>query len=167
VVKAEIFEEVGLLSSAGFTTLLFVCVLLQGLALVMGRARALSRRGGAEAKAVTLLKEWLSPAQLEEYRKNGHFDVMGGHSGKHYRIRRARAMNIDELDEHGKRAAAWCFGPEGDLPIADLMLAQKIALENNEQVAIALANRGSPYESSGFGSRLPISTEHETHRTSH
>ena len=136
----------GLLSSAEFTTLLFVAVLLQGFALILGRARGLSRRGGAEEKAGALLKEWLSPAQLEEYEKNGHFEVTGGHSGKHYRIRRAHAMNIDELDEHGERAAAWCFGPEGDLPICDVMLAQKIALENNEQAALAVANRGNPQQ---------------------
>jgi hypothetical protein len=90
---------VGLLSAAEFTTLLFVAVLLQGFALILGRARGLSRRGGAEEKAGALLKEWLSPAQLEVYEKNGHFEVTGGHSGKHYRIRRAHAMNIDELDE--------------------------------------------------------------------
>jgi hypothetical protein len=134
---------VGLLSSAQFTTLLFVCVLLQGFALVLGRARGISRRGVAEEKAVALLKEWLSPAQLKEYEKNGHFQVTGSHSGKHYRIRRGRALNIDELDEHGESVATWCFRPEGDLPIADVMLAQKIALENNEQAGLALANRGS------------------------
>jgi hypothetical protein len=31
------------------------------------------------------------------------------------------------------------------------MLAQKIALENNEQAAIALANRGASIQRSGFG----------------
>jgi hypothetical protein len=131
----------GLLSSAEFTTLLFVAVLLQGFALILGRARGLSRRGGAEEKAGALLKEWLSPAQLEEYEKNGHFEVTGGHSRKHYRIRRTRQMNVDELDQYGVRSAAWCFGPEGELPIGDVMLAQKIALENDEMAALALANR--------------------------
>ena len=43
----------------------------------------------------------------------------------------------------GESVATWCFRPEGDLPIADVMLAQKIALENNEQAGLALANRGS------------------------
>ena len=107
------------MSSAGFTTLLFVCVLMQGFALILGRARGLSRRGRAEEKAVSL-KQWLSPAQLSQYETNGYFEVTGNHTGKHYRIRRAQAMNIDQLDEHGARAAAWCFGPEGDLPLADV-----------------------------------------------
>ena len=46
-------------------------------------------------------------------------------------------MNVDELDQHGVRIAAWCFGPEGELPIGDVMLAQKIALENDERAALA------------------------------
>jgi len=103
------------LSSAGFTTLLFVCILMQGLALVLGRARGLSRCGRAEEKAYALMEQWLSPAQLAQYETNGHFEVRGCHSGKCYRIRRAHQMNIDELDEAGARSAAWCFGPEGNL----------------------------------------------------
>jgi hypothetical protein len=137
---------VGLLSSAGFTTLLFVCVLLQGFALVLGRARGLSRRGRAEEKALALLKHWLSPAQLAQYQDHRHFEVTGCHSGKRYRIRQTRQMNVDELDEQGLRTVAWCFGPEGALPIGDIMLAQKIALENDEQAALAVANRGNPHQ---------------------
>jgi len=130
------------LSSAGFTTLIFFCILMQGLALILGRACGFSRCGTAEEKAFALLKQWLSPAQLAQYENNGHFEVRGCHSGKRYRIRRARQMNIDELDEAGARSAAWCFGPEGNLPIGDVRLAQKIALENDEQTALAVANRG-------------------------
>jgi hypothetical protein len=51
-------------------------------------------------------------------------------------------MNVDELDETGRRTARWCFGPEGDLPLGDIMLAQKLALELDEQGALAVANRG-------------------------
>ena len=103
------------MSSAGFTTLLF-CILMQGFALVLGRACGLSRYGTAEEKAFALLKQWLSPAQLAQYENNGHFEVRGCHTGKCYRIRRAHQMNIDELDEAGARSAAWCFGPEGIFP---------------------------------------------------
>lgn len=77
--------------------------------------------------------------------------MTGSHTGKHYRISRGHAMNVDELDEHGEHAAAWCFGPEEVPHIGDVMLAQKIALENNEQAAIGLANRGAPIQRSGFG----------------
>ena len=115
-------------------------------ALLLGHVREVSQRRTAEEKGFTLLKQWLSPVQLAQYEKYGYFEVMGGNSGKHYRIRPTRQMNVDELDQHGVRIAAWCFGPEGDLPIGDVMLAQKIALENNERAALALANRGNRYE---------------------
>ena len=64
-----------------------------------------------------------------------------------YRIRPTHQMNVDELNERGVRTVSYCFGPEGELPIGDVMLAQKIALENDEQAALALANRGNPHQS--------------------
>ena len=121
-------------------------------ALVLGHVHEVSRRRTAEEKGLTLLRQWLSPAQLAQYEKYGYFEVMGGESGKHYRIRPTRQMNVDELDQHGARTAAWCFGPEGELPIGDVILAQKIALENDEMAALALANRGSiPQSPARFG----------------
>ena len=121
-------------------------------ALVLRHVHEVSRRRTAEEKGLTLLRQWLSPAQLAQYEKYGYFEVMGGESGKHYRIRPTRQMNVDELDQHGARTAAWCFGPDGELPIGDVMLAQKIALENNERAALALANRGSiPQSPARFG----------------
>jgi hypothetical protein len=36
--------------------------------------------------------------------------------------------------------AVWCFGPQGYLPVGDVMLAQKIALETNEKAALQVAN---------------------------
>ena len=121
-------------------------------ALVLRHVHEVSRRRTAEEKGLTLLRQWLSPAQLAQYEKYGSFEVMGGESGKHYRIRRTRQMNVDELDQYGVRSAAWCFGPEGELPIGDVMLAQKIALENDEMAVLALANRGSiPQSPPRFG----------------
>ena len=38
-------------------------------------------------------------------------------------------------------ADRYCFVPEGTLPIGDVMLAQKIALETDERAALAVANR--------------------------
>jgi hypothetical protein len=50
-------------------------------------------------------------------------------------------MNVDELNDRGSRIAVWCFLPEKYVPIADVMLAQKIALENDELAAMAVAIR--------------------------
>jgi hypothetical protein len=67
--------------------------------------------------------------------------VRGCHTGKRYRIRRARNMNIEELGKSGTQVAVWCFGPAGHLPLGDVMLTQKLALETNEQAALRVANR--------------------------
>ena len=116
-------------------------------AVVLGHVREVSQRRTAEEKALTLLKQWLSPAELAQYEKYSYFEVTGGDSGKRYRIRPTHQMNVDELNERGVRTVSYCFGPEGELPIGDVMLAQKIALENDEQAALALANRGNPHQS--------------------
>jgi hypothetical protein len=50
-------------------------------------------------------------------------------------------MNIDELDDSGRRVCGWCFCPEGRLVIGDVMLAQKLALELFEFEALGIANR--------------------------
>jgi hypothetical protein len=132
-------------SGALFTSLLVLvlCVLILGLALAWAQYLACPPFRGQEAeqKALDLLKQWLSSVQLAQYERTGRFDVTGCHSGKHYRICRARQMNVHELDQKGVQIAVWCFGPEGCLPVGDIMLAQKIALETDEHAALAVANR--------------------------
>jgi hypothetical protein len=70
-----------------------------------------------------------------------YFYVTGCDTGTRYRIRAGTIMNIDELDCRGKAVAQWCFGPQGDLAVGDVMLAQKIALETMELEALSKANR--------------------------
>jgi hypothetical protein len=95
----------------------------------------------AQARGLQLLKENLTPEQLASYEKNKHFDVKGGETGKTYRIRHGRQMNITELDAKGNRACGWCFLPQGALVSGDCMLAQKTALELFETEALGIANR--------------------------
>jgi len=118
--------------------------------LLQRQIRCLSARCGpfgtadrleASEKAARLLKETLSPAQCLQYEADWCFHVAGGESGKRYRIRYGRSMNIDELDEGGRRVRGWCFIPEGDLVPAEVMLAQKLALELFESEALRVANR--------------------------
>jgi hypothetical protein len=94
-----------------------------------------------EQKAVALLQPWLSPEQAEQYSSYRYFEVIGSDTGKRYRIRHGRMMNVDELDSVGNRVCEWCFLPEGKLAAGDVMLAQKIALEAFESQALAVANR--------------------------
>ena len=51
-------------------------------ALVLGHVREVSQRRTAEEKALTLLKQWLSAAELAQYEKYSYFEVIGGDSGK-------------------------------------------------------------------------------------
>lgn len=92
-----------------------------------------------EHRAENLLREWLTPRQAEQYSCFRSFEVVGCDTGKRYRIHRARVMNVAELDADGEIARQWCVVPEGGLPVEDIMLAQKIALESREVDTLAIA----------------------------
>ncbi len=95
----------------------------------------------AEERSQTLLRQWLSPAQAEQYENHGHFDVVGSDTATRYRIRHGAAMNILELSGDGHVVHGLCFAPEGVAAVGDVMLAQKIALEKFELGALAIANK--------------------------
>jgi hypothetical protein len=103
----------------------------------------------AEQRASTLLKEWLTREQCIQYQRLGYFEVRGSHSGKRYRIRPARQMNVDQLDERGCRVDVLCFLPEKYVPVSDVMLAQKIMLENDEPAALGVAVRRASLDGDG------------------
>jgi len=94
-----------------------------------------------EARGLTLLHEWLGPAQKEQFDAARYFEVIGCHTRKRYRIHHGRAGNVSELDGDGRPVQGLCFVPEGALVAGDVMLAQKIALETNELTALAVANK--------------------------
>jgi hypothetical protein len=105
-------------------------------------------RPESEARALKLLKGWLSPAQLSAYEHHRYFEVVGCDSGTAYRIHYGTQGNIEQLDARGRPVCRWCFVPQGGLVAGDVMLAQKIALETYESSALGVANRftvmGSP-----------------------
>ena len=94
-----------------------------------------------------LLREWLSPVQRAQFAKNGYFEVVGGETGKQYSIYPGAMSNVCEIDEKGRPRFGLCFQTLGELPIGDVMLAQKIALESCESSALAVARR---FEPNGF-----------------
>jgi hypothetical protein len=134
-----------LLWGSGLPLLLILLAVVWGIVLVdmVGRrcGQAYSRVSKAEQRASTLLKEWLTPEQCVEYKRRGYFEVRGSHTGKRYRIRSARQMNVDQLDDGGRRVAVFCFLPAKYVPVSDVMLAQKIVLENDELAAHSVAIR--------------------------
>jgi hypothetical protein len=105
---------------------------------VQGALSAHEGRSPAEI-AHRLLAEHLSPQQLREMDFKRGFTVRGGKTGVRYLIRQGRISNVYVLDKHGFVIANMCFGPAAEqngysreLPEADVMLAQKIALEDPE-----------------------------------
>jgi len=108
----------------------------------------------SEERGQDLLRQWLSPEQVEQYDKYQHFEVVGCDTGTRYRILRGKIMNIVELTADGRVTRRWCFAPEGTLATGDVMLAQKIALETFELNALAIANhdgrQGSVFPSRSF-----------------
>jgi hypothetical protein len=97
-----------------------------------------------EARGRRLLRRWLSAEQLAQFDARNFFDVIGCHTAKRYRIYYATAANVEELNKVGRPIVRYCFVPKGDLVAADVMLAQKIALETNEIAALAVAKRFAP-----------------------
>jgi hypothetical protein len=95
----------------------------------------------ANDRAIALLKTCLTPEQREHYERYRFFDVIGSDTGRLYRIKYGTQTNIIEMDKSRRRICGWCFLPEGGLSAGDVMLAQKIALENKELETLAIANR--------------------------
>lgn len=103
--------------------------------------RSLGSCKEAREKALKLLKENLTPQQLQTYEKHKWFEVKGGDTGRTYRIHHGRQMNISVRNWRGKHKHGLCFLPTGGLVEGDIMLGQKIALELYESEALKVANR--------------------------
>ena len=105
-----------------------------------------------QTRGLRLLRTWLSPEQRAQFDALGYFDVIGGVSGRRYRIYPGVSANIHEIGEDGAPKMGWCFAPNGGLVPGDVMLAQKVALETSECAALAVANR-FPAMPPRFGTR--------------
>ncbi len=92
-------------------------------------------------KSLVLLLDNLSAPQKMDFLSSGYFDV-AGQSGQHYRIFYGTSMNIVKM------AGNWpspgnnllCIVPEGGLPVGDVLLCQKLALELEEALVIRRGN---------------------------
>jgi hypothetical protein len=103
-------------------------------------ARNTHERWAAEVRGQELLRSWLSPEQRRQYDQRGNFEVIGSDTGKRYRICKGDVFNVQELDDYGLQVRAWCVTVDG-VPIGDVNLAQKIALEAFESEVLRIANR--------------------------
>ena len=99
---------------------------------------------GPRERAFRLLVDNLSATQREQFTRHGFFEVIGGKTGTTYRIREGHFLNVECLDAMGRCSRVLCFGPEGNLPVGDVLLAQKLALELLEGDALMVANAVAP-----------------------
>ena len=127
---------------------------LGGLLRSLGEGPRLAPDREGHARGLRLLVSNLSPMQRQQFARHNYFDVIGGDTGRRYRIYDGRTLNIAQLNESGGRDRLLCFEPEGTLPVGDVMLAQKIALELFEAEAISVAN-ASPAWVIGLEHRWP------------
>jgi len=113
----------------------------------------------SEERGAQLLAANLTEAQRDQYATHCAFDVIGGDTGRCYRIRYGNTMNIQLLDQNGRAVQLLCVVPRGLLPVGDVMLAQKLALELFEtdtlRVQISLW-RGAQYWAPTRNSELAI-----------
>jgi hypothetical protein len=93
-----------------------------------------------QERSFSLLMLNLSAAQRKQWTRCNYFDVVGGETGTRYRIRQGRVLNVAELNGSDGSHRLLCFEPLGLLPVGDVMLSQKIALELFESDALAVAN---------------------------
>jgi hypothetical protein len=107
-----------------------------------GRNTDLASRVGAW----DLLKSNPTAEQANELHRTRAFQVIGGATGRRYRIRHAFAFNIDLLSEQSQHVVPFCFRPRDNFAVGEIMLAQKNALEVFELEALKIAICLRPWE---------------------
>lgn len=115
----------------------------------------------AGRKAKALLLENLRDDQVSDYYRYGFFHVVNRDSRNHYLVERGftngNIMKV-KLARSIKGAIyiypvkTYCFHAEDPHPIDDVILAQKLAIENHEDEFLAKANPSSP----PYNGRYPI-----------
>jgi hypothetical protein len=101
------------------------------------------QRVAANERARGLLLEHLTPEQRTTFEQNKWFVVVGGKTGKKYRIRDKGDLvaNVDALDGERVTHRLCAHAPSGSIPLGDQLLAQKITLEFDEDEFLRKANR--------------------------
>jgi hypothetical protein len=94
----------------------------------------------AEARARKLLVKLLSPVQREELRNRDCFSVNVAGRGRFVILPR-KTLNV----LNAETGQCYCCVTERDIPVSDLMLAQKLMLENDPEQFFAVANSPSEF----------------------
>lgn len=94
--------------------------------------RAHRERVAAQRRARRLLLSCLSQRQQKEYRETQAFTVVGSR-GQRYLIKKGRQHNVFRIGERGQSELEFCITLDASLPDEDVMLAQKLLLEVDEE----------------------------------
>ena len=94
----------------------------------------------AVARARVLLEKALTPKQRRDLFARGYFHVQGKRFT--YRIREGHSGNVDALDSRGCVINRFCAHPLGRVPVYDVMLAQKLWIEPDENMFL---KKAAPY----------------------
>jgi len=103
-------------------------------------ARTLAAADAAEARAHALLMRLLSPAQREEFDRRNCITVTVPGRGR-FAILPRRTLNVLNLDS----GECYCCVTANEVPLSDLMLAQKLLLEQDPEQFFAVANCPSEF----------------------
>ncbi len=99
-----------------------------------------AEREAAEKRAEELLIRCLDAEQRKQFRKEKKFKVIGG-DGATFELGYTRSGNAREFDADGKPIARFCIHPREDVPIPDVLLAQKLMLETDPASFRKIANK--------------------------
>lgn len=94
----------------------------------------------AEAKARNLLQRALTLEQRRDLVSRNYFYVQGRRFT--YRIREGHSGNVEALDSSGRVISRFCAHPLGRVPVSDVMLAQKLWIETDENMFL---KKAAPY----------------------
>ena len=98
----------------------------------------------AKDKAETILRQHLTPKQVEDLNSKNSFrleSISKDGQRRTYEIKRGRIGNVYLLGPGDKQVEKYCIHPRMNVPDADSMLTQKLLLEADEETFLRVANR--------------------------
>jgi hypothetical protein len=99
-----------------------------------------ARQEKARERARTLLERHLTPKQWLDYEEFGHFFIKTP-KGHRYQIGSAHYQNVVRLNKRRKAMRTLCVVVRDvNVPVEDLMLAQKLMLETQEDAFLKIAH---------------------------
>jgi hypothetical protein len=121
---------------------------VRGLVWILGgdaRQSSVSGRNATvtHARGMDMLVAHLSPTRWAQYDRINYFDVVGGNTGRRYRIRHGQVLRRGAR-RHRPLHVSIVLHVRRATSIGDVMLAQKLALESFEAEAIKVAHMSAP-----------------------